>query len=129
MRRIGVSALGEYRRMFRAGLHGLRGNVTQGDCPFRHAAHPDHPADNLQICRIGLELVGGNSEHLTARLLRRLSPRERQVAYLYYFEDQSADEVGRALGIKPATVRVFLHRVVTKLRRLRPTLELKEQST
>ena len=64
-----------------------------------------------------------------ARLLRRLSPRERQVAYLYYFEDQSADEVGRALGIKPATVRVFLHRVVTKLRRLRPILELKEQST
>src|SRR5207244_11999278 len=63
------------------------------------------------------------------RLLRGQSPREGQVAYLYYFEDQSADEVGRALGIKPATVRVFLHRVVTKLRRLRPTLELKEQST
>ena len=63
------------------------------------------------------------------RLLRGLSPRERQVAYLYYFEDQSADEVGRALGIKPATVRVFLHRVVTKLRRLRPSLELEEQSS
>jgi RNA polymerase sigma-70 factor, ECF subfamily len=61
-------------------------------------------------------------------LLRRLSPRERQVAYLYYFEDQPSDEISRALGIKPATVRVMLHRIVQKLRRLRPDLELKEQS-
>jgi RNA polymerase sigma factor (sigma-70 family) len=63
------------------------------------------------------------------RLLRRLAPRERQVAYLYYFEDQSPDEVGRALGIKPATVRVLLHRVVAKLRQLAPTLRVEEQSS
>jgi RNA polymerase sigma factor (sigma-70 family) len=62
------------------------------------------------------------------RLLRRLSPRERQVAYLHYFEDQSPDEVGRALGIKPATVRVLLHRVIAKLRRLTPAMAIGEQS-
>jgi RNA polymerase sigma factor (sigma-70 family) len=63
------------------------------------------------------------------RLLRRLSPRERQVAYLYYFEDQSADDVGRALGIKPATVRVLLHRVIGKLRRLAPKSAVEGQSS
>ena len=62
------------------------------------------------------------------RLLGSLSPRERQVAYLYYFEDQPADEISRALGIKPATVRVMLHRTVQKLRRLAPTLNVQEQS-
>ena len=63
------------------------------------------------------------------RLLRRLSARERQVAYLYYFEDQSPEDVARALGIKPVTVRVVLHRVITKLRRLAPALEIREQSS
>jgi len=63
------------------------------------------------------------------RLLRRLSPRERQVAYLYYFEDRSADDVGRALGIKPATVRVLVHRVIGKLRRLAPKPAVEGQSS
>lgn len=63
------------------------------------------------------------------RMLRKLSQRERQVAYLYYFEDQSAEDVARALGIKPATVRVLLHRVIAKLRRLHPPLEVREQSS
>ncbi|HEX3629783.1 MAG TPA: sigma-70 family RNA polymerase sigma factor [Candidatus Dormibacteraeota bacterium] len=63
------------------------------------------------------------------RLLSGLSARERQVAYLYYFEDQSADEVARHLGIKPATVRVLLHRLLDKLRKLGPTLNLQEQSS
>ena len=70
--------------------------------------------------RVGDQEVG--------RLLRSLSPRERQVAYLYYFEDQPADEISRALGIKPATVRVLLHRTIQKLRRLAPTLNVQEQS-
>jgi RNA polymerase sigma-70 factor, ECF subfamily len=70
--------------------------------------------------RVGDQEVG--------RLLRSLSPRERQVAYLYYFEDQPADEISRALGINPATVRVMLHRTVQKLRRLAPALNIQEPS-
>ena len=63
------------------------------------------------------------------QLLRRLSQRERQVAYLTYFEDQSPEDIGRVLGIKPVTVRVVLNRVITKLRRLAPELEMQEQSS
>jgi RNA polymerase sigma-70 factor (ECF subfamily) len=63
------------------------------------------------------------------QLLRRLSQRERQVAYLTYFEDQSPEDIGRVLGIKPVTVRVVLHRVITKLRRLAPELAMQEQSS
>lgn len=62
-----------------------------------------------------------------ARLLRRLSVREREVAYLYYFEDRSAEDVARQLGIKPATVRVLLHRLLEKLRRMKPAFDLEEQ--
>jgi RNA polymerase sigma-70 factor (ECF subfamily) len=80
------------------------------------------PADPM----VEIDRRSGDQE--MGRLLRGLSLRERQVAYLYYFEDQSADDVGRALGIKPATVRVLLHRVITKLRRLAPALEIQEQS-
>jgi RNA polymerase sigma-70 factor (ECF subfamily) len=74
-----------------------------------------------------LERRAGDRE--MGRLLRSLSPRERQVAYLYYFEDQPAEEISRALGIRPATVRVLLHRTLHKLRRLGPGLELKERSS
>ena len=63
------------------------------------------------------------------RLLRGLSARERQVAYLYYFEDRSAEDAAAHLGIKPATVRVLLHRLIGKLRQLAPTLDLREQSS
>ncbi len=74
-----------------------------------------------------IERRAGDQE--MGRLLRSLSPRERQVAYLYYFEDQPSEEISRALGIKPATVRVLLHRTVQKLRRLAPALNVQEQSS
>ena len=76
-----------------------------------------------------LEIERRAGDQEMGRLLRSLSPRERQVAYLYYFEDQPVDEIGGALGIKPATVRVLLHRTIQKLRRLGPELKLREQSS
>ena len=82
---------------------------------------PAPPDPMVEVERAGDQAMG--------RLLRSLSPRERQVAYLYYFEDQPAEEISRALGIKPSTVRVLLHRTVQKLRRLGPELELTEQSS
>ena len=85
---------------------------------FFAPASPD-PMTEIER-RVGDQEVG--------RLLRSLSPRERQVAYLYYFEDQPADEISRSLGIKPATVRVMLHRTLQKLRRLAPPLNIQEQS-
>ena len=75
---------------------------------------------------VEIERRAGDSE--MHHLLQKLSQRERQVAYLYYFEDQSADDVARALGIKAATVRVLLHRVIAKLRRLHLSPTVQEQS-
>jgi RNA polymerase sigma-70 factor (ECF subfamily) len=86
---------------------------------FWQAAPPD-PMSEIDR-RAGDEEVG--------RLLRGLSVRERQVAYLTYFEDRSAEDVARLLGIKAATVRVLLHRLLEKLRRTQPGLDLQEQSS
>src|SRR3979411_2649717 len=78
------------------------------------------PADPM----VEIDRRAGDVE--VGRLLRRLPLRERQVAYLYYFEDQSPDQVARARSIKPATVRVVLHRIINKLRRLAPEMAMGE---
>lgn len=81
------------------------------------------PADPMAEIdrRAGDEEVG--------RLLNTLSPRERQVSYLHFFEDQPADEIARMLNIQAATVRVLLHRSIKKLRHLSPIPANEEQSS
>ena len=86
---------------------------------FWQPAPPDPMAE--------IERRAGDEE--MGRALRTLSARERQVAYLYYFEDQTAEDVAQVLDIKPATVRVLLHRAINKLRSIRPIFEVQEQSS
>jgi RNA polymerase sigma factor (sigma-70 family) len=52
------------------------------------------------------------------RALRRLSPHQRAAVVLRYEADLSVREVGRLMGIAPATVRVHLHRARNRLRQL-----------
>ena len=48
--------------------------------------------------------------------LRRLDARGRQVVYLSFHEQQSADEIARELETSPGNVRVLRHRAVAQLR-------------
>jgi len=48
--------------------------------------------------------------------LKGLTERERTVVSLTFFQEQTADEVGEALGMEPGTVRVARHRALQRLR-------------
>jgi RNA polymerase sigma-70 factor (ECF subfamily) len=48
--------------------------------------------------------------------LQHLAERERTVVLMSFFDDSSAEEVARALGISAANVRVIRHRGVEHLR-------------
>jgi RNA polymerase sigma-70 factor, ECF subfamily len=48
--------------------------------------------------------------------LKALGERDRSVVALTFFQEQTADEVGRALGMEAGTVRVTRHRALSRLR-------------
>lgn len=61
--------------------------------------------------------------------LTRLTPRQRTVLVLRYFEDLSETEVAAALGCSVGTVRSTTHRSLARLRKLAPELGSTEQTT
>jgi len=48
--------------------------------------------------------------------LKRLAERDRTVVSLTFFHEQTADEIGEALGMESGNVRVTRHRALTRLR-------------
>ena len=55
-------------------------------------------------------------EAKVARCMEKLAERERAVVILSFYDDEPAGEVGAALGISEANVRVIRHRAVQRLR-------------
>ena len=64
------------------------------------------------------------------RALTLLNERDETVVTLRYLEDQSYEEVGQIMGMRPETARAAVSRAVRKLRRLltplRPKIESNE---
>jgi RNA polymerase sigma-70 factor, ECF subfamily len=48
--------------------------------------------------------------------LKALAERERTLVTLTFFQEQTADEVGEALGMESGNVRVVRHRALLRLR-------------
>ncbi len=61
------------------------------------------------------------------QILERLPPEDQQLLRLRFFEDASALEIGRRLGISEAAARVRLFRLLTRLRN-KLAAEQEEQS-
>jgi RNA polymerase sigma-70 factor (ECF subfamily) len=63
-----------------------------------------------------VEAPGAVGEVVAA--LRRLSPKQRAAVVLRYEADLTIEETARRMGVRPATVRVHLHRGRRRLREL-----------
>lgn len=86
---------------------GRRGEVAQ-------ATPPDGPGqDRTHQSELRMVLRGA---------LARLTPRQRAVLVLRYFEDLPEREVARQLGCSVGTVRSTAHRSLTRLREVAPEL-------
>ena len=65
---------------------------------------------------VGLDLV--DSDDAAHGLLRQLSPRQREVATMFYVDDRSVDHIATALGVSAGTVKSQLSEARQRLRLL-----------
>jgi RNA polymerase sigma factor (sigma-70 family) len=66
------------------------------------------------LSRPGQEIMADRLD--SKQILERLPPEDQHLLRLRFFEDASALEIGRRLGISEAAARVRLFRVLTRLR-------------
>jgi len=62
-----------------------------------------------------------------AQVLRQLTPKQRAVVVLRYYEDLPEADVARILGCGVGTVRSQVHRTLARLRELCPDLDLTKE--
>ncbi len=75
------------------------------------------PEETLENLAAPADRDGALSERLEiVDLMATLSPGDRQLVWLRYFEDLTQENVARRLGIPEGTVKVRLHRVRGRLR-------------
>ncbi len=73
--------------------------------------------------RVGPDAAGATDLKLSVRAaLRRLTPRQRAVLFLRYFEDLSETDAAATLGCSVGNVRSITHRALAKLREVAPEL-------
>lgn len=101
------------RTMYRdqVGVWRRRGVLTE----WRTAQPPETP-------------TGDHTDHTDLKVvvrdaLARLSPKQRAVLTLRYFEDLPEGEVAELLGVSVGTVRSTAHKALTRLRSLAPELD------
>ena len=56
------------------------------------------------------------SEDTAARLLKALTPDERELVFLKYYEDKRNKDIAEGLGLNPSTVATKLQRALAKMR-------------
>ncbi|MFB9200293.1 SigE family RNA polymerase sigma factor [Nonomuraea spiralis] len=86
---------------------GRRGEVVQAEPPDRPAADRTHQSDLRMVLR---------------GALARLTPRQRAVLVLRYFEDLPEDRIADMLACSVGTVRSTTHRSLARLRQIAPEL-------
>ncbi len=97
-------ALNECRRK-------LRGRPPQSQ-PLEAGAGLPAPADSGDPQRT---LAANDRNRIVRDAVSSLPERYREVMVLFYFEDMSVEETGRALGLTASAVKVRLHRGRAKL--------------
>lgn len=86
-----------------------RRSETHVAVPPDEVRHDDTPASDLRV--------------VVSDALTRITPRQRAVLVLRFFEDLPEKEVARLLGCTVGTVRSTTHRSLARLRELAPELD------
>lgn len=55
-------------------------------------------------------------QEIVSRALKTLEKEEKQIVVLRYFEEMSYEQISKILGKKEGAIRVYLHRILRKLR-------------
>lgn len=71
-------------------------------------------------------LTREDNRELLERALQQLPAEEKLIIMMYYFEEQSIDEISRGTGLTVSNVKVRLHRLRNKLRGILTQLGMKE---
>jgi len=93
--------------LYRVAMNGFRKRLRRAAVAVRKAVH---------LLPVGDELAGVETRDEAARLLARLTPRERAAIVLTAYLGYSTEEAGELLGIKATTVRVLTNRARATLR-------------
>ena len=93
--------------LYRVAMNVFRKRLRRAAVAVRKAAH---------LLPVGDELVGVETRDEAARLLARLTPRERAAIVVTAYLGYSSEEAGELLGIKATTVRVLTNRARATLR-------------
>jgi RNA polymerase sigma-70 factor (ECF subfamily) len=103
---------GEFRRwLYRIVVNLIRDHQRKQQRRLRFV--PLHTPDPDPVAEADRRL----SNSTLRQALLQLSPTEREVVYLRFFEDAPFAEVARMLGARQVTIRVRLHRALRKLRK------------
>jgi RNA polymerase sigma-70 factor (sigma-E family) len=97
-----------YRQQVDSWKRRWRRRETNVAVPPDEARHDDTPASDLRVT--------------VREALTRITPRQRAVLALRFFEDLPEKEVARLLGCSVGTVRSTTHRSLARLRELAPEL-------
>ena len=74
------------------------------------ARHFEAFDEDIDLPDEGVEPLDAAATSTVQQAVASLPDRQRTVVQLFYWQDQSVDEVARMLGIPPATVKTLLHR-------------------
>lgn len=95
----------------------------------RHRRGREYVLDAVPEVAASEDLAADSSLRLAlAEVLRQLTPRQRAVIVLRYYEDLPESEVARILGVGVGTVRSQAHRTLARLRQLCPELTSTRES-
>ncbi len=75
------------------------------------------------------EDIGAIDARTIRRLVAALPARQREVVMLRVFEDMSVEEVARAMGCRPGTVKAALHKALANLRQAATGDNIAEERT
>jgi len=104
--RIAASALGDYRR------HHGRDSIMLVDESVLDEIGSREPVGGLERLVEHWE----RADRLQTHMLAALSPDQRLIIQLRFYEDRTLDDVATLMGRNPAAARQFLHRTIAALR-------------